>query len=68
MQELRQRNDLSQGEIAARIGVARTRYSGYENTGREPDFETLTKIADYYDVSLDYLFGRNLVLKGESCD
>lgn len=59
LKELRLRQNLSQGEIADKIGVARTTYSGYENTGREPDFETLMKIVDYYNVSLDYLFMRD---------
>ena len=32
--------------------------SRYENLEREADYETLIKIADYFDVSLDYLMGR----------
>lgn len=33
--------------------------SRYENGEREADYETLIKIADYFDVSLDYLLGRD---------
>ena len=32
--------------------------SRYENLEREADYETLIKLADYFDVSLDYLLGR----------
>ncbi len=34
--------------------------SRYENGEREADYETLIKIADYFDVTLDYLLGRDI--------
>lgn len=49
---------LTQAQMADRIGVARTTYAMYEQGKREPDNATLIKIADYFEVSTDYLLGR----------
>lgn len=59
MRVLRERKRLTQGEISKRLGMARTTYSGYENGAREPDPDTLKKLADFHEVSVDYLLGRN---------
>lgn len=48
----------TQQEIADFLGITRPTYSRYENGEREPDYETLKKIADYFDVTTDYLLGR----------
>ncbi|WP_428909450.1 helix-turn-helix domain-containing protein [Niallia sp. Krafla_26] len=56
--ELRKSNHLNQGDVAKYLGVARNTYSGYEIGTREMDYDTLVKIADFYKVSLDYLFDR----------
>lgn len=55
---LRAKTPYSQEEIANKIGVARTTYAMYEQGKREPDNETIEKLADYYDVTIDYLYGR----------
>lgn len=55
---LRAQTPYSQEEIANKIGVARTTYAMYEQGKREPDNETIEKLADYYDVTIDYLYGR----------
>lgn len=55
---LRKQKKLTQQELSSRLGIARTTYSGYELGTSEPDNETLKKIADYYQVSTDNLFGR----------
>jgi transcriptional regulator with XRE-family HTH domain len=55
---LREKKGHTQKELAQRIGIARTTYSGYANGAREPDLDTLNKIADYFEVSTDYLLGR----------
>lgn len=52
---LRDKKGLSQKEIATRLGMARTTYSGYENGSREPDLKTLNKIAEFYEVNVDWL-------------
>lgn len=58
LKKLREDKGLSQAEFAKIIGVERTRYGKWENKGFEPPYETLVKIADYFDVSTDYLLCR----------
>lgn len=59
LQELRKTHKLSQEELASILGVARTTLAGYENAGMEPDFNTLIKIVDHFNVSIDYLLMRD---------
>ena len=40
------------------LGVSRSTIAGYETKGREPDVHMLITMADFYDVSMDYLVGR----------
>lgn len=61
---LREKSGLSQKFVAEQIGVKNNTLSGYESGNREPDSETLTKLADYYEVSTDYLHGRSDNIKG----
>ncbi|MCM3216076.1 helix-turn-helix transcriptional regulator [Niallia taxi] len=61
---LREKSGLSQKFVAEQIGVKNNTLSGYESGNREPDSETLTKLADYYKVSTDYLHGRSDNIKG----
>ncbi len=49
---------ITQNKIADYLGVNRASYSNYETGKREPDISTLLKIADYFNVSLDEMFGR----------
>lgn len=53
--KLREDIDISQTEIGKRLGMARTTYAGYENGSREPDIETLKKIASFHNVSVEFL-------------
>ena len=55
---LRERNNISQIEFAKKIGVSNTVLSRYESGDRKPDYDTLQMIADFFDVSTDYLLGR----------
>ncbi|MBW7651341.1 MULTISPECIES: helix-turn-helix domain-containing protein [unclassified Anoxybacillus] len=55
LQELRNKMNLRQEDVAKKIGVGRTTYAMYEQGKREPDYETLLKIADLFGVSTDYL-------------
>ena len=52
---LRIHQELSQGEVARRLNIVQTTYSHYERGQREPDFATLKKIANFFNVSIDYL-------------
>jgi len=55
---LREKNNISQIEFAKKIGVSNTVLSRYESGDRKPDYDTLNRIADYFEVSVDYLLGR----------
>ncbi|WP_342512842.1 helix-turn-helix domain-containing protein [Sporosarcina sp. FSL K6-1522] len=57
LRKLRATTNCTQSEFAKRIGVARTTYAMYEQGHREPDYETLQKIADYHNTTTDYLLG-----------
>jgi methanogenic corrinoid protein MtbC1 len=66
LRELRVTADLRQKDLAAALGVAQTTIANYEQGARFPDESNLRRIADYFNVSLDYLMGRtdvNLVAK-----
>lgn len=56
---LRIGNGYTQQELANKIGVSRSAVGMYENGDREPDFETLEVIADFFNVDMDYLMGRS---------
>ena len=58
LKELRKSFNLTQEEFAKRIGVSRVNYTRYETGKVRPDYETVIKIADFYDISLDELFDR----------
>jgi transcriptional regulator with XRE-family HTH domain len=66
LKALRVDHDITQREIAEYLNVSRTAYSGYENFGNEPDYFTLVKIPDYFDVSLDYLLCRTSTMTSYS--
>ena len=56
--EQRKLNKLTQRQLAEYLQIAQPSYIRYENGSAEPSLETLVKIADYFDVSVDYLLGR----------
>ena len=58
MVTLRKEAKITQADLAEKIGISRAALSLYEIEKREPDFETIEKIADFFEVSTDYLFGR----------
>ena len=58
LKRLRKNKGLKQQEIADILGVKRNTYSDWENGKTEPSFGNLVKLADFFDVSLDWLFGR----------
>lgn len=55
---LRIASGLTQVEISERLGISRSTIGMYETGAREPDFETLERIADFFNVDTDYLIGR----------
>lgn len=59
LKELRTTSEKSQLDIANYLNISQSNYSKYELGVIEPSIETLVKIADYFNVTLDYLVGRN---------
>lgn len=55
--ELRHKKGITQQDVATNINISRTTYAHYEISRREPDNETLAKIANFFGVSTDYLLG-----------
>ena len=58
LRELRKAKGISMKKLGEIIGVAESTISLYELEKREPDFSTLKKLADYFNVTTDYLLGR----------
>lgn len=58
LRELRNEKDLSQNDLEKIIHKGKGTISLYEKGVRQADYETLVKLADYFDVSVDYLLGR----------
>ncbi|GAA5344443.1 helix-turn-helix domain-containing protein [Planifilum fimeticola] len=58
LRALRLKHKMTQEQLGKKINVTKVSISGYENGTRTPDLETLQKIADVFDVTVDYLLGR----------
>ena len=58
LKKMRKERNVSQLKLAIDLNMNQNTISRYENMAREADYETLIRIADYFDVSLDYLLGR----------
>lgn len=57
IKQLRIDNNLTQRDIADKIGITPTGISYWESGNAIPNFETLKKLADFFNVSIDYLTG-----------
>ena len=58
IKQLRKEKSLTMKQLGVAICVAESTISLYENGKRQPDNETLSKLADFFGVSVDYLLGR----------
>ena len=56
--EQRKGNGLTQRQLAGYLEITQPSYIRYENGSAEPSLENLVKLADIFDVSIDYLLGR----------
>lgn len=58
LKALREKRGISQLKLAMDLGLNQNSISRYESGVREPDYKTLIALADYFDVSIDYLLER----------
>ena len=63
IRDLREDNDMNQTKVAEYLGMSQTGYSKYETGGNDIPTQILIKLADLYDVSVDYLLGRTNIKK-----
>lgn len=60
LKELRKKEPgLTQEVLAKQLGIAKSTLASYEQGKRQPDFQTLDQIAQRFDVTTDYLLGKN---------
>lgn len=58
LKSLREEKRITQDDIASMLNIKRQTYSAYERNKSLPDINILSKLADYFNVSTDYLLGR----------
>lgn len=58
LKKLRTREGLSQAKFAQEIGFSQSAITTWENQTREPGINALIKVAEYFNVSVDYLIGK----------
>ncbi len=61
LKNLRENAGISQKQLAESVGVSQQSINKYENHKIEPDIDTLIKIADYFETSVDYLIGHSTI-------
>lgn len=59
LRELRTGKGLSQLDFSKQLGISKSSVNMYERGEREPNFELLEAIADYFNVDMDYLLGKS---------
>ncbi len=58
LKQLRRQRGISQLKLAMDLGLNQNSISRYESGEREADYQTLIRLADYFNVSVDYLLER----------
>lgn len=59
LKNLRNNKDLTQQDLANLMGVGRATIAGYETKGKQPDFEKIKWLANFFNVSIDWLLGNS---------
>ena len=59
LQDLREDRDISRKDLALVLNISVSTLGMYEQGRREPNIDMLIKMADYFDVSIDFLVGRS---------
>ena len=58
LRELRKKTNMTMKELGAALGLAESTISQYETGKRQPDYETLLRLGEFFGVSIDYLLGQ----------
>lgn len=58
IRDLREDRDLRQSDLAKMVGIDQRTISNYETGKSNPDSDALIRLADFFNVSIDYLVGR----------
>lgn len=61
LKSLRVEKRINQSDVAEFLNVDRSTYGKYETGDSSPDYDKLVRLADYFQVSLDWLLGRTIV-------
>lgn len=64
LEQLLEERELTQRQVSNDLHIAATTLNGYVKGNREPDYGTLVRIAEYFEVSTDYLLGVTNIRKG----
>ena len=59
LKEMRKAEGMTQEQLAEKLQINRVHYTRYETDVTRPDYETLIAIADFYNISLDEMLGRD---------
>ncbi len=68
LKELREKKGYSQQLLANKLGISQSTVGMWESGKREPNFETTKQLADYFEVSVDYLLGRDDITQSPTLD
>lgn len=68
LKELRKKNGLTQLELSKKLGIGQSTIGMYESNIRKPSYEVIKKIADYFNVTVDYLISDNDIEDLEDID
>lgn len=68
IKDLREDRDLRQSDVAKATGIDQRTLSNYETGKTNPDSYALIKLADFFDVSIDYLVGRTNIMHDDASD
>lgn len=61
LKKLREEHWYSQRELAEKLSISNSAIGMYESGKREPNYETLEKIADFFNVDMNYLLGKSMI-------
>lgn len=68
IKKLRKERNLTQAQLAQRLGISASAVGMYEQGRREPDSKMLRQLAQFFGVSMEYLMGEDTSLSGESVE